>query len=269
MKDETMTWTAKDYRTILGLRFTLCSAAEAVLRAETGGLVVFPAAPALKELPANAAYRNALLGADSIFPDSGFMVMTWNFIERDSIRRLSGLTYLRELVQLSSFRRTGNTLWVLPHSSSRKMTKAWLSEQGIEVPESHIYIAPKYSVEGSDPMDAKLIELIDTLRPQHVILGVGGGVQEPLGADLKHRLDYLPAIHCVGAAISFLTGEQVSIPVWADRLYLGWLFRTLHNPSRFARRYVSAMQLLPLMRKYRNLNPSLARLQDGPLHARV
>ncbi|WP_263378264.1 WecB/TagA/CpsF family glycosyltransferase [Granulicella paludicola] len=264
-----MNRSAKDYRTILGLRFSLCSAAEAVLRSEMGGLVVFPAAPALKELPQNAAYRDALLGADSVFPDSGFMVIMWNLIERDSIRRLSGLAYLRELVRLDSFRQSGNTIWVLPHSSSRRVTKKWLSEQGIEVPASHIYVAPKYSVDGKEPMDQTLIDLVERLHPQHVILGVGGGVQEPLGADLKHRLDYLPAIHCVGAAVSFLTGEQVSIPVWADRLYLGWLFRTLHNPSRFARRYVSAMRLLPLMKKYRNLNPSPVRLQDGPLHARV
>ena len=264
-----MTRPAKDYRTILGLRFTLCSAAEAVRCSETGGLVVFPAAPALKELPKNAAYRNALLGADSIFPDSGFMVMTWNLIEDDNICRLSGLAYLRELVRLESFRLSGNTLWVLPHSSSRRITKIWLKAQGIEVPDSHIYVAPKYSLDGDEPMDAELVEVIETLHPQHVILGLGGGVQEPLGADLKHRLDYLPAIHCVGAAISFLTGEQVSIPAWADQFYLGWLFRTLHNPSRFASRYISAMRLLPLMKKYRNLNPSLARLQDVPLHARV
>jgi UDP-N-acetyl-D-mannosaminuronic acid transferase (WecB/TagA/CpsF family) len=264
-----MTRPAKNYRTILGLRFSLCTAAEAVQRAESGGLMVFPAAPALKELPRNTAYRNALLGADSIFPDSSFMVMIWNLIEHDSIRRLSGLTYLRELIRLESFRRAGNTLWVLPHSISRHMTQDWLREQGIEVPESHIYIAPRYLIDGDAPMDATLIDLIEILHPQHVILGVGGGIQEPLGADLKHRLDYLPAIHCVGAAISFLTGEQVKIPAWADRLYLGWLFRTMHNPSRFARRYMEAVQLLPLMRKYRNLNPMPVRLQDSPLHAQI
>jgi N-acetylglucosaminyldiphosphoundecaprenol N-acetyl-beta-D-mannosaminyltransferase len=268
-KDATMIRSTKDYRTILGLRFSLCPVGEAVLRSESGGLVVFPAAPALKELPCNDAYRNALLDADSIFPDSGFMVMTWNMVEHDSIRRLSGLTYLRELIHLSSFRRAGNTLWVLPDNSAKKAAVAWLDEQGIEVPESHLYVAPRYSVAGNEPMDAKLVDLIETLHPQHVILGVGGGVQEPLGADLKHRLDYLPAIHCVGAAVSFLTGEQVRIPAWADSLYLGWLLRTLHNPKRFARRYLGAMRLLPLIRKYRNQNPMGPRLSENALHAQA
>ena len=268
-KEETMIRLTNDYRTILGLRFSLCTAGEAVIRSESGGLVVFPAAPALKELPRNAAYRSALQDADSIFPDSSFMVMAWNMIANDSIRRLSGLAYLRELIHLKSFRQSGNTLWVLPRNSSRQATQQWLSQQGIEVPASHIYIAPRYSVDGNQAMDAKLIALVEKLRPQHVILGVGGGVQEPLGADLKLRLDYLPAIHCVGAAISFLTGEQVRIPVWADKLYLGWLLRTLDNPKRFARRYWEAMQLLPLMRKYRNMNPGSGRLSDRPVHAQI
>jgi N-acetylglucosaminyldiphosphoundecaprenol N-acetyl-beta-D-mannosaminyltransferase len=260
---------SNDYRTILGLRFSLCSADEAVRRSESGGLVVFPAAPALKELPRNPAYRSALQDADSIFPDSSFMVMAWNMIEHDSIRRLSGLAYLRELIRLESFRQTGNTLWILPHSSSQRSTRQWLRSQGIEVPASHLYIAPKYLIDGDEAIDPALLALIEELRPQHVILGVGGGVQEPLGADLKMRLDYRPAIHCVGAAISFLTGEQVRIPVWADHLYLGWLLRTLHNPNRFVRRYWGAFQLLPMMRKYRNQNPGAGRRRETPLHAQI
>ena len=34
-----------------------------------------------------------------------------------------------------------------------------------------------------------------------------------------------PAIHCIGAALGFLTGDQVRIPHWADQWILGWLFR--------------------------------------------
>ena len=244
-----------DYRKILGLDFYLGSAREAVNRAERGGLVVVPAAPALKDITVSPAYHQALLDADTVLPDSGFMVLMWNYLQHDSIHRVSGLAYLRELLLLPSMRRQGNTLWVLPNARALQLTKYWLSAQGIDVSADHFYTAPQYHFNADEPVDTVLLEHIERLQPQHVILAVGGGAQEPLGADLKHRLSYLPAIHCLGAAIAFLTGDQVHIPVWADNLYLGWVFRTLNNPRRFARRYWEARKLFSLLRIHRDQSP--------------
>jgi N-acetylglucosaminyldiphosphoundecaprenol N-acetyl-beta-D-mannosaminyltransferase len=246
-----------DHRIILGLRFFLGTASEAVTRAEPGGLVLIPAAPALKDIATNAIYRDALLAADILLPDSAFMVMVWNRLQHDHIKRLSGLTYLRELLNLPSFRQPGNTLWVLPSADSVAHTTAWLSKEGIDVPTTYFYAAPIYRIDPAQAIDPELLTLIERLHPQHIVLGVGGGTQEPLGADLKRRLSYLPAIHCVGAAIAFLTGEQAPIPAWADRLYLGWLIRTLHSPRRFTRRYWEARKLATLLRHYRDKLPPL------------
>jgi len=68
-------------------------------------------------------------------------------------------------------------------------------------------------------------------------------------------LNYLPAIHCIGAAIAFLSGDQVFIPVWADKFYLGWLFRTLSEPGRFLPRYWNARKLYSLIHRYRDQLP--------------
>jgi UDP-N-acetyl-D-mannosaminuronic acid transferase (WecB/TagA/CpsF family) len=103
--------------------------------------------------------------------------------------------------------------------------------------------------------DAALLELVERLHPEDVIVTVGGGVQERLGYFLKQRLSYLPSIHCVGAAIAFLSGAQVKIPRWADKLYLGWLFRSFSQPSRFIPRYWSARKLLGLVHRYRENLP--------------
>jgi UDP-N-acetyl-D-mannosaminuronic acid transferase (WecB/TagA/CpsF family) len=56
-----------------------------------------------------------------------------------------------------------------------------------------------------------------------------------------------PSIHCIGAALGFLSGDQVNIPDWADRLFLGWLFRCLSQPAKFFPRYFKALRLLPLL----------------------
>ena len=115
-------------------------------------------------------------------------------------------------------------------------------------------MAPFYGRPVTDPA---LLELLERIRPQHVIITIGGGNQEPLGLYLKENLSFRPAIHCIGAAIAFLSGDQVIIPVWADRLYLGWLFRSVSAPHRYVPRYWGARKLLAMMVKYRDRLPPL------------
>jgi UDP-N-acetyl-D-mannosaminuronic acid transferase (WecB/TagA/CpsF family) len=130
----------------------------------------------------------------------------------------------------------------------------WLAENGISVAPQYVYLAPMYGAEIADP---DLLALLDRLRPQHVLTTIGGGTQERLGLYLKQHLAYRPAIHCIGAAIAFLSGDQVGIPVWVDRFYLCWLFRCLSDPKRFIPRYWGARKLIALMWRYRDRLPEL------------
>ena len=84
--------------------------------------------------------------------------------------------------------------------------------------------------------DEALIERLRERRPRHIIVTLGGGNQERLGLYIKRKLDYRPSIHCIGAAIAFLSGDQVKIPDWADRRSLGWLYRCVSEPRRFVPR---------------------------------
>ena len=114
-------------------------------------------------------------------------------------------------------------------------------------------ITPPCTTEASKT--GPLLDTLGVLRPKHVVITVGGGTQERLGLYLKRNLDYLPAIHCIGAAIAFLSGDQVRIPNWADRCYLGWLFRCVSSPRKFIPRYLSAPRLIPLLWRYRGELP--------------
>jgi UDP-N-acetyl-D-mannosaminuronic acid transferase (WecB/TagA/CpsF family) len=241
------------YRQILGLQFFTGTTAQAVDLMKAGGLLVVPAAPALKDLPLNSAYRDALLGADLTITDSGFMVLLWNLIERDNIPKVSGLAYLRQLLLEEDFRRPGNTFWIMSSDASSQRNREWLASESINVSEEDIYVAPIY---GSELKDPKLLARIRQRNPQHIVVTLGGGTQERLGLYLKQNLDHRPSIHCIGAAIGFLSGDQVKIPVWADKLFMGWLFRCLSEPKRYVARYWSARKLLPLLLKYRDQLPS-------------
>jgi UDP-N-acetyl-D-mannosaminuronic acid transferase (WecB/TagA/CpsF family) len=240
-------------RCILGLKFFTGDAPAAVARMmRQGGLLVVPAAPALKDMVTNIAYREALIGADLAIPDSAFMVLLWNLLEKDSIRRLSGFEYLNELLRQPVFRRQHSSFWVMASAASAQRNLDWLRKQGVGLDTDDTYIAPIY---GDEIEDRELLAHVQRHRPPHVVITIGGGTQERLGLYLKRNLDYRPAIHCIGAAIGFLSGDQVKLPVWADKLYLGWLFRCVWDPARYLPRYWGARKLASLLFKFRGRPP--------------
>ena len=241
------------FQHILGVRFIVADAQDAIdVISRAGGLVVVPSAPSLKDLTHDSQYREAMLSADFAIADSALMVMLWNLLQKDRIPKLSGLKYLRALLEQPGFREPGATFWVMPSVESAEKNAAWLCNNGFDVSDRDFYVAPVYDKVFHDP---DLLRRLEEQRPAHVVLGVGGGTQEPLGFYIKQNLGYRPAIHCIGAAIAFLSGDQVHIPVWADHLGLGWLWRSISDPARYGTRYWKARRLVPLIFRYRDKLP--------------
>jgi lipopolysaccharide/colanic/teichoic acid biosynthesis glycosyltransferase/UDP-N-acetyl-D-mannosaminuronic acid transferase (WecB/TagA/CpsF family) len=240
---------------ILGIDFFTNEINTIVDRAIQGGLVVVPAAPGLaKDFMQSPEYREALLEADLAIADSGFMVILWWLRTGRRLPKSSGLTFLREFIKREDFRTIG-IFWIMPSEEETRRTKRWLEIQGVRAEEKNFYIAPYYG-KGSVE-DEELIARIEKGQPKIVMVGLGGGVQERLGLVLRRRLTFRPGIFCVGAAIAFLTGGQVRIPVWADRLYLGWLFRIVYSPRIYCRRYLEAFRLAPIVFKYKSELPPM------------
>ncbi len=280
-------------QTILGLRFRVGAAEEVVSGGLEGGLVVIPSAPVLVRMTEDAALREALLGAHIAITDSGLMVLLWRLIAGVRLERVSGLEYLQLLLRRlkpeggdlrpedAALDSTGNsshqnsglvpqvshaaarsTLWVMPTVAARDRNLAWLQASGHATRSEDCYVAPLYPPSG--PLsDCALLDWVRGRQPQHIIICLGGGVQERLGYFLIQQLkqgtgsgergarsERLPGIHCVGAAIGFLSGDQVRIPMWADYLYLGWLFRCISAPRHFVPRYWKAARLVVLLSRY-------------------
>jgi UDP-N-acetyl-D-mannosaminuronic acid transferase (WecB/TagA/CpsF family) len=80
---------------------------------------------------------------------------------------------------------------------------------------------------------------------------------------LRDQLTFRPAIHCLGAALGFVTGDQKPIPRWADRLYLGWLLRLARNPPLYFRRFAVARELPGLIRSYGAELPAMRKVEGS------
>ena len=142
-QDSAMT-TENDYRTILGLRLFVGTPEEAVRIGSQGGLVVVPSAPVLLYMVDDLVTRQALLDAKLALSDSGLMVLTWNRLKRDNIRRVSGLEYIKLLVDAPDFRAPGASFWIMPNEEALEKTLRWLEQRGDRVTRDACYLAPMY-----------------------------------------------------------------------------------------------------------------------------
>jgi hypothetical protein len=189
--------------------------------------------------------------------DSGFVLLIRVLRGHGFAARTSGLRYLRELLRHPSIQAAGATYWVMPTRESMLRNLDWLTEEGHPVTEDDCYVAPVYPRRGAIT-DAELVQILEDRRPPHVFVCVGGGVQEKLGLHLKRSLSFTPGIHCIGAAIGFLSGDQAHIPLWADGLRLGWLVRCIRDPKLYVPRYLRAFELAYLVLRYDEKPPPVA-----------
>jgi N-acetylglucosaminyldiphosphoundecaprenol N-acetyl-beta-D-mannosaminyltransferase len=246
---------------ILGIQFLNGSADDAVREiSRKGGVLVVPAAPALVRLRHDEVYRRALTSADAAIPDSGLMVLVWKMISRENLTRVSGLAYLKQLIREPAMSEPGRSFFVLPADIAKAKLLAWAQAVDLPTQADDCYVAPQY---GMVVEDRGLLDRIAQRRPAHIVIAIGNGPQEKLGVYLRDHLSYRPAIHCIGAALGFLTGDQVAIPDWADRFYLGWLLRLFAQPRIFVPRLSRALALPWLLLRYRRQMPPLARSARG------
>jgi UDP-N-acetyl-D-mannosaminuronic acid transferase (WecB/TagA/CpsF family) len=143
----------------------------------------------------------------------------------------------------------------VPNENAHDKTAGWLRANQLPFTDDDLYVAPRY---GPALEDRVLLNKIDQRRPADIVIGIGNGPQEKLGYYLRENLGYRPAIHCIGAALGFLTGDQIAIPDWADRFYLGWLFRLISQPRIFIPRLTRALELPWLIARYGSELPPVA-----------
>ena len=240
---------------ILGIPFFNGDVGEALASMDRrGGFLIAPSGTCFARLREDEIYRRAVLAADLAIADSGLMVLLWRLLRREKIRRISGLKYTKHLLCKLKGEGTREIFWVLPSERARQKLFQWSRREPFPIASKNCYIAPRY---GMEIEDRNLLSLLEQNRPLHVIIAIGSGAQEKLGYYLRENLSYRPAIHCIGAALGFVIGEQIPIPDWADQFYLGWLLRLIDRPHRFGPRLIRGFELPWLIWKYGETLPPL------------
>ena len=242
-------------QTILGVSFFQGSLESVRNSFRQGGLLVAPSGPCMaKDLIETKDYAESILEADYVLLDSGLIALLSKFFMKISLSRISGLEFLNDFLEKTDWREE-NSVWIMPDKIQSERMIKWLNKKyAVSIDDSHVYIAPIYADNGKIEDDA-LVEFIKKANPDNVFIQLGGGVQERLGRMIKSKLPSSCSILCTGAALAFLSGVQVEIPNWADRFYLGWLFRCFAKPKVFIPRYIRALKLFYLIWRYEENPP--------------
>lgn len=247
----------------MGIEFTLDSCKDILTSYKHGITINAPSGPGLaSDFHTDPVYRKALLTADVNITDSGFMVLLWLARTGILIKRQSGLKFLRDLLSTLDKKEIEEVFWISPSVNEREKTINWLLTSGFNTTADNFYVAPIYP--NGEIQDHCLFEAITRRSPKNVIIAIGGGVQERLAYCLREHANEETNIFCLGAAIAFLTGAQVHIPNWADKLFLGWLYRIVSSPNKYARRYYDALKLAPKIFIYRDSLPPLYATYESP-----
>ena len=229
----------------LGIQFWRGTCPELVTELDrNGGFVVVPAASALCQAAEDDSLWKAILLADYAIMDSGYLSLLLTLRGGNRPPRISGHQLIENLIcpEPVVHIRDRKILWVAPDTDEEQRIASYIGERGFRMELQRYYKAPFYDNERAF-RDGALMALAGEFDPDWIVLCIGGGRQEKLGAFLRQEIGRRSAIVGTGAAIGFFTGGQAPISRRIDRLYLGWLVRILHDPRRFLPRYAAAVKL--------------------------
>ena len=211
------------------------------------GLFVFPSGPGLASIESEFNYLESLRNSDYVFFDSGYFVLLLKILKNISVKKFSGYLFLKLLFKKFKKKNNFKILSVDPSHTLSIKNRNFFIKLGISEKRIFNYTSPIY--DSSKIIDKQLLNTVNKIKPNYVILNLGGGVQEILGYYLKKNLNMKTKIICTGAAISFFTKDQAPINKFLDTFFLGWLTRIIFKPSIYLPRYLKAFQLFKIVLK--------------------
>jgi N-acetylglucosaminyldiphosphoundecaprenol N-acetyl-beta-D-mannosaminyltransferase len=149
--------------------------------------------------------------------------------------RVTGVDLVPRLARLSAQR--GYRIFLLgADEESSAGTAAWMERNF-----PGICIAGRYCPEylPLEEMDhEEILSRIEMAKPEILLVAFGNPKQEKWLTMHRQRLE-VPVCIGVGGTFDFLSGRLSRAPVWMQESGTEWLYRTIQEPSRLAKRYFS------------------------------
>ncbi|MGD0097322.1 MAG: WecB/TagA/CpsF family glycosyltransferase [Terracidiphilus sp.] len=176
-----------------------------------------------------------LASCDLVLADGAPLVWASRLLGTGLKERVAGADLVPRLAELSAQR--GYRLFLLgAEERSSEGAARWMEENY-----PGVCIAGRYSPKHQplEEMDhEEILSQINAVRPDILLVAFGNPKQEKWLAMHRHQLE-VPVCIGVGGSLDFLSGRVSRAPLWMQRGGMEWLYRTMQEPTRLAKRYIS------------------------------
>ena len=179
--------------------------------------------------------RETLVRCDIVLADG--MPLVWaSYLMGSRLKeRVAGADLVPQLASLSAER--GYRLFLLGASEESSVgASEWMLKNYPGTCIVGRYCPKHLPLEEMDHED--ILSRIEETKPDILLVAFGNPKQEKWLAMHRHRLK-VPACIGVGGSFDFLSGRTLRAPLWMRRYSLEWLYRTIQDPSRLAKRYAN------------------------------
>lgn len=113
--------------------------------------------------------------------------------------------------------------------------------------------SPNYGFENNEIEINKIIELVNSTKPDILAVGLGAPKQEKFIYKYKEQLN-VPISLGIGASIDFEAGNFKRAPKWMQKSGLEWFYRLCKEPKRMFRRYlIDDIKIIKIFLKYKKI----------------
>lgn len=187
-----------------------------------------------------AAYREAAL----VVADGWPLVAASRLLRATLPERVNGTNLVMNILDSRSTATPLTKVFLLgarPGVASTAAAKIREKWPALQVTGTH---SPPLGFENDPAESRRIIEMIQSLGPDLLIVGLGAPKQETWIHEHRAALHTKVAL-CVGATIDFLAGSIPRAPRWMQRAGLEWLHRLRTEPARLGPRYLRDAMAAP------------------------
>jgi len=174
----------------------------------------------------NTAFRNDLLGADTLLRDGAGVEVALRVLGREPGFNANGTDLIPRLLSRSAGRPV----------ALFGTREPWLGLASRATSASGGRVVA--TLDGFQP-DEAYSDLVESTMPEIIVLGMGMPRQERLACRLAALGGSPRLIVNGGAVLDFYAGRFRRAPIWLRRARLEWAFRLAQEPRRLCSRYIS------------------------------
>ncbi|AGA78970.1 WecB/TagA/CpsF family glycosyltransferase [Echinicola vietnamensis] len=181
-------------------------------------------------------YKDVLNTSGLLVPDGKPLVWTSKWLKQPLTEKVSGSSLFFRLCEVSAQENMRVfLLGAAPGVGDIAKQKLEKKYPGLTISGTY---SPPFGFE-NDPAELdKIVKLLKESRSDVLVVGLGAPKQERFIS--KYLKAYnIPVSLGLGSSIDYAAGVQKMAPEWIKKTGLGWLYRTLDQPARLGKRYLS------------------------------